>query len=111
MCVCSQQSVEIRVDEHSNWESSDAEKDLSSRLVLPIEHIDLGPFMAYVLRPGECDVQLRELAVELLDQLPEVLANRARVHMGVVVQVLNGQLSVEGLKARESIRENRALWS
>ena len=68
VCVCSDQGIRVRIDEHSNGQNLHAEQDLRRRFVLPIKNMH-GALPALAAQPRQWHMKLRTLLKELLDQL------------------------------------------
>ena len=107
MRVRGEKNIRVGIDENPNRQDSRSKKDLRCGLVLPVEYLHLGRRPVRGVDPCQSDVKLWKLTVELLDQLFQVLADRTRVNVIVVVQVLDRKIDECRMESRNVILEHR----
>jgi len=100
------QCIRVRVNKHAHRQRSGTQHDLRRRFVLTVKHMD-SALTSFAVHPRQRYVQLRSLLVELFDQFGDVGADRARIDVVVVRQILDREVGKKEPKSAQLIFVNR----
>jgi hypothetical protein len=106
VCIRGYQSVSIGVDKHAHRKCSRAQHDLRGRFVLAVEDMEC-TMPRGGTHPRQCHMQLWSLLMKFFDQLRNIGANRARIYVIIMRQILNWHSSKEITKPAQLIFVNR----
>ena len=92
MCVRSQKSIGVGIDEHPYRQAANTQENLRRRFVLAVEDLEFGRPAIRGVDPTQRDVKLGQALVEFLDEFLQIAADCSWVHVVVVMQILDGQI-------------------